>query len=220
MITFLRVGDLAISFDINLKPVLPQGPNRSLPHMLRTPRSIDVYCSHKDLERFHLKSLEVDHRKLWPWDLLIWSHVSVRTHSCIWFWVRSLLRNTNLMEPMAEDDFDFLETWTPKMHHNIYKIYLFLISMSLVMLAPQQSVARYDLAWYSHHHSSTWVSFAKERHRGVDAALHSVIEDPSEVPAPSEVETATTVALGSVFDATFEDVTKMIESFLEVCLVQ
>ena len=84
------------------------------------------------------------------------------------------------------------------------------------MLAPTQSVARYDLAWSSHHHSSPWVSFAKERHRGIDAALHSVIEDPSEVPAPSEVETATTVALGSVFDATFEDVTKMIESFLEV----
>ena len=127
MITFLRVGDLAISLDINLKPVLAQGPNRSPPHILRTPRSIDVYCSHKDLERFHLKSLEVDHRKLWPWDLLIWSHVSVRTHSCIWFWVRSLLHNTNLMEPMAEDDFDVLETWTPNAPCTIFvKKYIFI----------------------------------------------------------------------------------------------
>lgn len=28
---------------------------------------------------------------------------------------------------------------------------------------------------------------------------------------PSEVETATTVALGSVFDSTYEDITKLIE---------
>ena len=62
--TFSRVEDLAISSEIYQSQLQTMVANRSPLHNFKGPTSIDVYMLYRDLEAFHLKSMEVKVGKL------------------------------------------------------------------------------------------------------------------------------------------------------------